>query len=192
MVCKKVMSPDYLLQLTFSVFSVGKSQQLRSPTEAAEPGRGRAGPESSKLHLSPLALHKPRGRNEHGSRAGRFPATSRRCRRHPPPPPNREHPRLPPRSLRSSLCRSGAAAGPRSAGGEGRGSHRCLSYTPEGGPAGRVPQPAPLPPASAGPAPLPPAPSRCNSPQPEARSAPTPPRAAPRSRPGAAPTSAVS
>lgn len=143
MVCKKVMSPDYLLQLTFSVFSAGKLQHHRSPTEAAEPGRGRPGPESSKLHLSPPALHKRRGNDEH--RAGGFPATSRRCRSRLPPPPNREHPRLRPRTLPSSLCGSGAAAGPRSAGGEGRGSLRRLSHTAEGGLAGRVPQPAPLP-----------------------------------------------
>lgn len=184
MVCKKVMSPDYLLQLTFSVFSAGKSQQHRSPTEDAEPGPARS-PQSSTCHHR---RYTSEGRAM-SSRAGGFPATSRRCRRHLPPPPNGEHSRLPTRTLRRFLCRSGAAARPKSAGGEGRGSRCCLSHTREGGPAGRVPRCPQR--KSARPRFLRPRPQH-HPPAPKPAGPPEPPRAPPRGRAGAAPTSAVS
>lgn len=167
MVCKKVMSPDYLLQLTFSVFSAGKSQQHRSPTEDAEPGRGRPGPESSKLHLSPPALHKRRASNE--LQSWRFP---RHLATLPPPPA--------PATERRTLAAPDpdAAEVPLSLRG-GRRTEECRGRGPRvpllplahpGGRPGRAG--TSLPPAQVGPAPLPPAPSPTPPPRPEARRAP--------------------
>lgn len=168
------MSPDYLLQLTFSVFSAGKSQHHRSPTEAAEPGPARSAQSSTCHH------------RRYPSQGGEM-STAPELAASPPPPAPAPEPATPAAPAPAPAELALPLRGGRST--EEQGASGSLWHSP----AGRVPQPAPPLPTQAGPAPPPPAPSLARLPALQSpqcpQSHPEPPS---RARPGAAPTSAVS